>query len=162
MKDQPLHSDILADQANLYVKHLAISLQFIDACFKHLPFKRNGKLEYSVTYYYQDTMYFNSVIEVLEELVRCIKYQAFNNGEIKIPAEIVFEKKIEPGDEGFSIFYHAQLNLFDTMGWVVYNWFQSTPSVSINLIHETKAVEILSLYNNIQEAIKDQIEKNEQ
>lgn len=145
-----------------YIRHLKISLQLIEACFHNLPYKKEGALELSLTYHYEDTVQYNSIDEIIAELERCIRYQASNDIDINIPAYIGLNQKCILGASEIEFFYTGTLNILKTCAWVFYNWWQSTPTVHIELTEETTAEEMLALYVNIQEAIKDQIEKHEQ
>ena len=145
-----------------FVRHLKISLQLIEACFHNLPYKSKGTLELSLTYHYQDTILYNSIDEIIIELERCIKYQASNDTDIAIPAYIGLNQKCILGASEIEFFYTGTLNILRTHARVFYNWWQNTPSVHIELTEETTAEEMLALYINVQEAIKDQIEKHEQ
>lgn len=145
-----------------YIRHLKMSLQLIEACFHNLPYKKEGSLELSLTYHYEDTITYNSIDEIIAELERCIIYQVSNDIDINIPAYIGFNQKCILGASEIEFFYNGTLHITGNVGSVFYNWWQSTPSVHIELTEETKGEEMLALYINIQEAIKDQIEKHEQ
>ncbi len=142
-----------------YIRHLKMSLQLIEACFHNLPYKKEGSLELSLTYHYEDTIKYNSIDEIIAELERCIIYQVSNAIDINIAAYIGFNQKCILGASEIEFFYTGTLHIISNTAWVYYNWWQSTPNVEIELTEETKAEEMLALYINIQEAIKDQIEK---
>ena len=159
MQDQPLHSQIAIDKANCFVDHLNVSVKFIEACFNFLPYQKLDPLLFSLTYSYSDDRNFHSVDQIIAELKRCITYQVNNEREISIPAEIKISQKAVVEGQEVDLFYYGALHILDIAGWVSYCWYQSTPEVHIELRQETAGITILSLFNNFQEAITDQINK---
>ena len=160
MQDQPIHSQILIDKANGLVEHLHVSLKFVEASFNSLSYQKLEPLLFSLTYYYGDTLDFNSVDQIIAELKRCISYQGNAGREITIPVEIKISQKVVVDGKEVDLFYYGSLKLLDCRGWVDYCWYQSTPTVHIELRKEITGNTILLLFNNFQEAITDQINKN--
>ena len=98
--------------------------------------------------------------QIITELKRSITYQVTGEREISIPAEIKISQKVVVEGQEVDLFYYGVLHILDNAGWVSYCWYQSTPEVHIELRQETAGITILSLFNNFQEAITDQINKN--
>lgn len=144
-----------------FIPNLKISLDFVEAFFKHLPYAKKGELKFSLTYSYQDTHSFNSVADIISEVERCIKYQTSEKREMDIPAEIVFEQKIYVNGNEINLFYHGQLIVHDTMALIFWNWYQSTPLVELQLNDTIPLNKILSLFENFHSAISDIITKHE-
>ncbi|MFZ4525272.1 MAG: hypothetical protein ACOYOE_06930 [Chlorobium sp.] len=138
-----------------FIPNLKISLEFVEAFFKYLPYKKKGELKYSLTYYYQDTLPFNSVMEIVSEVESCIQYQTSEKKEIEIPAEIVFEQEVSINGKEINLFYHGKLIVHETIALISWNWYQSTPIVELQLNDTIPPSKILSLFENFQTAIND-------
>lgn len=144
-----------------FISNLKINLDFIEAFFKYLPYEKNGELKYSLTYYYEDTLYFRNVLEIISEVKRCIKYQTDEKMEIDISAEIVFEQDVIINGKEITLFYHGQLTIYHLLALINWNWYQGTPSVEFPLNSAIPPREILSIFENFQTAINDIKTKNE-
>lgn len=144
-----------------FIPNLKISLEFVEAFFKYLPYEKKGELKYSLTYYYQDTLPFNSVMEIISEIKRCIRYQTNEKKEIQIPAEILFEQEVILNGKEINLFYHGQLIVKGTSALIFWNWYQSTPKVELQLNDAIPPSKILSLFENFQTAINDIKTKHE-
>lgn len=160
MQDQPIYSTEVIDAAYHRVEHLQTSLKFIEACFNFLPYQKLAPLSYSITYYYSDTLEFKNIDEIITELKRCITYQVESGREISIPAEINVTQKVVVDGNEVELFYYGKLVFHDCGGLIFYCWYQSTPMVEVELKEPTTGETILSLFNNFQEAITDQINKS--
>lgn len=160
MQDQPIYRTEVLDAAYRRVGHLQTSLQFIEACFNFLPYQKLAQLSYSLTYYYSDTLEFKNIDEIITELKRCITYQVESGKEISIPAEINIKQKVLVDGNEIELLYYGKLVFHDSGGLIFYCWYQSTPVVQVELIEPTNGETILSLFNNFQEAISDQINKS--
>jgi hypothetical protein len=144
-----------------FIPSLKISMEFIEAFFKYLPYKKRGELRYALTYYYQDTHIFSNVDEIISDIERCIQYQTSEKRKVDIPAEIVFELEIIANGKEIELFYHGQLILQDSIAIILWNWYQSSPKVELSLNEAIPLSKILSLFENFQTAICDIITKNE-
>ena len=144
-----------------FIPNLKINLEFVEAFFKYLPYEKKGELKYSLTYYYQDTIPFKSVLEIISEIKRCIHYQTSEARELKIPAEIVFVQEVIINGKEIDLFYHGQLIVYDTSARILWNWYQSTPTVELQLNDPIPLSKILSLLENFQTAINDIKTKHE-
>lgn len=159
MQDQPIYTTNVIDAAYKRVDWLRTSLQFIDACFNFLPYQTQGPRSYSLTYYYADTLDFQNIEDIITALKNCITYQVESGREISIPAEINFNQNAIVDGMEIELFYYGNFILYDSVGRIFYRWYQSTPMVLIELVEPTSGETILSLFNNFQEAISDQITK---
>lgn len=144
-----------------FLPNLKISLEFVEAFFKYLSYEKKGELKYTLTYYYQDTLPFNNVIEIISEVERCIGYQSSQKKEIEMPAEIVFEQDVIINGKEINLFYHGQLIVHDTLALIFWNWYQNTPMVELQLNDTIPPSKMLSLFENFQTAINDIKTKNE-
>ena len=142
------------------IERLRTSLEFIEACFNFLPYQKLDPLSYSLTYYYSDTLVFQSVNEIITELKRCITYQVEIGKEVSIPAEINVTQKVLVDSNEIELFYYGKLVFHDSGGLTFYCWYQSTPMVEVELREPTNGETILYLFYNFQEAIADQIIKS--
>ncbi len=159
MQNHPVYSKEVIDAAYQRIDWLQTSLKFIEACFNSLSYSRESDLTYSLTYYYSNTQSFRSIDEIITELKRCITYQVENGREISIPAEINIKQKVLFDGNEVELFYYGKLIFHDSGGLIFYCWYQSTPSVQIDLTEPTSGEFILTLFNNFQKAITDQIKK---
>ncbi len=150
-----------ATKQNDFIPNLKISLEIVEAFFKYLPYEKKGDLKYSLTYYYQDTHLFKSVLEIISEVERCIQYQRSEKKEIKIPAEIVFKQDVTINGKEINLFYHGQLIVYDTSARIFWNWYRSTPIVELKLNETIAPSKLLSLFENFQTAINDIKTKHE-
>lgn len=144
-----------------FIPNLKISMEFVEAFFKYLPYENKGELKYSLTYFYQDTLPFNSVEEIISEIERCIQYQISEKMEIEIPAEIVFKQDVLINGKEINLFYHGHLIVHNTLAVIFWNWYQSTPIVELHLNDIIPLSKILSLFENFQTAINDIKTKHE-
>ena len=160
MQDQPIYSTKVIDAAYQRVGHLQTSLKFIEACFNFLPYEKLALLSYSLTYHYSDTLEFKNIDEIITELKRCMTYQVESGREICIPADINITQKVLVDGNEVELFYYGKLVFHHNVGLIFYCWYQSTPMVEIELREPTTGETILSLFNNFQEAITDQINKS--
>lgn len=144
-----------------FIPNLKISLEFIEAFFKYLPYAKKGELKYSLTYYYQDTISFDGITDIISEIERCINYQLSVKQEIDIPAEIVLEQEIFLNGNEINLFYHGQLIIHDFVAIILWSWYQSSPKVELRLNETISLSEMLSLFENYQIAIADIIKKHE-
>ncbi len=144
-----------------FIPNLKISLEFVEVFFKYLPYEKKAELKYSLTYYYQDTLSFNSVEEIISEIEKCIHYQTSEKKEIDIPAEIVLEQIVIIDGKEITLFYHGQLIVHDTTALISWNWYQGTPIVKLQLNDTVPPSKMLSLFENFQNAINDIKTKNE-
>lgn len=161
MKDQPIYIQDIIHVANKRVDNLLVSLQFIKSCFKYLPYQKVSEQIFSVTYYYGETLEFDSIDKLINELKRCVSYQMGHGREISIPAGINVSQKMIVNQGELELFYYGNLILHNTAGWISYCWYQSTPTVTVDLRESTTGEIIFSLFKNFQEAISDQIQKNQ-
>lgn len=143
------------------IPNLRINLEIVEAFFKYLPYEKIGELKYSLTYFYQDTIQFSSVMEIIFEIEKCIQYQASEKGAVEIPAGIVFEQYVIINGKKFDFFYHGQLIILNTSACIFWNWYQSTPSVELQLKDTISPNKILSLLENFHTAINDIKSKND-
>ena len=160
MQDQPNYSTEVINGAYQRVERLQTSLKFIEACFNFLPYEKLAPMSYSLTYYYSDTLDFRGIDEIIMELKRCISYQVDSGREISIPAEINVTQKVIIDSNEAELFYYGKLVFNDGGGLIFYCWYQSTPIVQVELGEPTTGDTVLSLFNNFQEAIADQINKS--
>lgn len=144
-----------------FIPNLKINLELVEAFFKYLPYKKKGDLKYSLTYYYQETLSFNSIFELISEVQRCIHYQTSENKEIDIPAQIAFEQEVIINGTEITLFYHGQMIVYHTSAPIFWNWYQSTPIVELRLNNIIPPSKILSLFENFQIAINDIITKHD-
>lgn len=138
-----------------FIPNLKINLEFVEAFFKYLPYEKKGEMKFLLAYYSQDTIPFNSVMEIIAEVERCIQYQTSEKKEIKIPAEIVFEQEVIIKGKEINLFYHGELIVHETLALISWNWYQSTPIVELQLNDTIPPSKILSLFENFQTAIND-------
>lgn len=136
-------------------------MESIDTFFKYLPYERKGELNYSLTYFYQDTHTFCSILEIISEVERCLKYQVIEKREIEISGEIVFSQDVIINEKEVNLFYHGHLIITDSAALIFWNWYQSSPKVEIRLTDVISPEVILSIYTNFQEAVLDIKTKNE-
>lgn len=154
-------SNLTLTNRNQFIPNLKIILESIDTFFKYLPYERKGELNYSLTYFYQDTLTFCSILEIISEVERCLKYQVIEKIEIEISAEIVFTQDVIINEKEVNLFYHGHLIVTDTAALIFWNWYQSSPKVEVKLTTIMLPEVILSLFTNFQEAILDIITKHE-
>lgn len=144
-----------------FIPNLKVNLELVEAFFKYLPFEKKGELKYSLTYSYQETPAFNSMFEIISEIEKCIEYQTSQKKEIEIPADITFEQEVIINGKEINLFYHGQLIVQHTSAIIFWNWYQSTPTVELQLNDSIPPSKILSLFENFQIAINDIKTKHE-
>jgi len=160
MKDQPLYHANIIDLCNGFVDNLTVCLRLTEICFEYLPYKKKEPLAISLTYYYSETQVFPTIDDLAKELKRCILYQRSEHGQINISAELTFDQKIVVDDEEIDLFYYGRIMLYDSAGFVYFNWYGGTPTVQVTLYHKIEAEGMLDLYSNVHDAIPDQLKKN--
>ncbi len=152
-------STLTLTNQNHFIHNLKSILELIDTFFKYLPYERKGELNYSLTYFYRDTLSFISILDIISEVERCLKYQV--NEKIEISAEIVFSQDVIINEKEVNLFYHGQLIVTDTAVFIFWNWYQSSPKVEVRLTDVISPEVILSIYTNFQEAVLDIKTKHE-
>lgn len=136
-----------------FISNLKINLELVEVFFKYLQFEKKGKLKYSLTYFYHDSLPFYSILEIITEIERCILHQTSEKNEIEIPAEIVFEQTVIINNKEINLFYHGQLFIYESTAFIYWNWYQGSPFVDLKLNEIIPPGIILSLFENFHTAI---------
>lgn len=154
-------NNLISTKDSEFIAFLKLNLEFVEAFFMYLPYKKISDLKYTLTYFYHDLFQFQGIPAIILELERCIKYQTSNKKELNIPAEIVFEQKVIINEKEIDFIYRGQLVVQATSALIFWNWYQSTPTVKLQLNEPIPPMKIMSLFENFQIAINDIKEKYE-